>query len=88
MVDMPRLNNRHKLINVLLLIRQHELAGVLMPIGMNGVTGAEAPVADLPSTPIVKPDDFPDWGDAYVAPTKPECAAVASPDVRYAVTTA
>lgn len=49
--------------------------------------GALDNTADLPSTPVVRPSEYPDWGEADVPPAKPVCDATDLPDVRYSGTT-
>lgn len=51
-------------------------------------TAAAIPSEDLPIEPVVRPSDYPDWGEEYVAPMKPACNGSDLPDVRYAGSTA
>lgn len=50
-------------------------------------TAAAIPAQDLPIDPIVKPSEYPDWGEAYVPPVQAACNASDLPEVRYAGTT-
>ncbi|CAN0151476.1 unnamed protein product [Ascophyllum nodosum] len=45
------------------------------------------PDEDLPSTPVEKPSDFPDWGEAVEIPEQPACDTTITPQVRYAGST-
>lgn len=49
--------------------------------------GTPDPVADLPSTPIVRPTNYPAWGPAHNPPAKGTCGNLGLPDIRYASTT-
>lgn len=56
-------------------------------IGIFNVAGSPAPENDLPSEPVILPEEYPDWGVTVNAPQQPSCGDV-TPIVRYAGTTA
>ncbi|CAM9140533.1 unnamed protein product [Laminaria digitata] len=48
---------------------------------------APIPSQDLPIEPVVRPSDYPDWGEVYVPPAQLACNESDVPTVRYAGTT-
>lgn len=50
-------------------------------------TAAPIPSQDLPIEPVVRPSDYPDWGEVYVPPAQLACNESDVPTVRYAGTT-
>lgn len=50
-------------------------------------TAAPISAEDLPTDPVVKPTEYPDWGEEYVPPVQAACNSSDLPEVRYAGST-
>ena len=57
------------------------------PLLLLSTADGPVPDEDLPSTPVEKPSDFPDWGEAVEIPEQPACDTTITPQVRYAGST-
>lgn len=53
----------------------------------NAIADAPAPADDLPNQPVVRPSDYPEWGEVPVPPAMVSCNLADVPEVRYAGST-